>query len=387
MASPTSHSDLFSPSSGARLIACPGSAKASKGIPEKISLFSSEGTDAHELASVRLLNSLGEKAEINTSDLTWYNKEMEDYIAGYVAYCNEKVAEAKEKTKDVVTMVEQQVSTDRYGEGLFGTCDFAVLADGDLTIVDLKYGMGVKIDATDNVQLKIYALCLIETFGHLYDINNIKLCIYQPRLSNVSEWSISKDDLYKWSDTILKDAIRKIKEGSEEFHPGKHCKFCKAKPICKALRDKNLDVAKKEFQPPFLLNDEEIEEILDQAEDITEWLNTVKDFALSEAIKGHKYKRYKLVEGRSNRKWTDEDEVAKVVKDAGFNPYEEKVLSVTSMQSLIGKKKFEELLNSYIFKPKGKLTLAKRDEDKRPEVTTAELDFKDLNEKGDNNNE
>ena len=213
------------------------------------------------------------------------------------------------------------------------------------------------------------------------------MCIYQPRLSNVSEWSISKDDLYKWSDTILKDAIRKIKEGSEEFHPGKHCKFCKAKPICKALRDKNLDVAKKEFQPPFLLNDEEIEEILDQAEDITEWLNTVKDFALSEAIKGHKYERYKLVEGRSNRKWTDEDEVAKVVKDAGFNPYEEKVLSVTSMQSLIGKKKFEELLNSYIFKPKGKLTLAKRDEDKRPEVTTAELDFKDLNEKGDNNNE
>ena len=386
MASPTNHSDLFSPSSGARLIACPGSAKASKGMPDAMSLFSSEGTDAHELALHRLLEKLGKPSEIKVDGLTWYNKEMEDYITGYVSYSLEKVAEAKEKTKDVITMVEQQVSTNRYGEGLFGTCDFAVIADDELTIVDLKYGMGVKVDAVENVQLKIYALCLIETFDHLYDINKINLCIYQPRLSNVSEWSTTKEALYEWADSVLKETIKKIKEGSEEFHPGKHCKFCKAKPICKALRDKNLAVAKKEFQPPFLLNDDEIEEILDKSEEITEWLNTVKDFALSEAIKGHKYAKYKLVEGRSNRKWTDEMEVASVVKNAGFNPYETKVLSVTSMQSLIGKKRFEELLNAYVFKPKGKLTLASRD-DKRPEVTTVELDFKEINEKGENNDD
>lgn len=286
MAAPTGHSDLFSPSSGERLICCQGSAKASRGLPDKTTLFSSEGSDAHELASHRLLLALGKPSDVDIKSLSFYSQEMEDHISGYVSYCLEKVAIAQDKTKNPLTMVEQQVSTDRYGEGLFGTYDFAVLADGDLTIVDLKYGRGVSVSSVENVQLKIYALCLIETFKELYEINSITLCIYQPRLSNVSEWSTTKDELYKWGDSTLKDTIRKIKEGSEEFHPGKHCKFCKAKPICKVLRDKNMEIAKKDFNPPFLLRDEEVEDVLDHADEITDWLNTVKDYALSEALNG-----------------------------------------------------------------------------------------------------
>ena len=376
MNSPVNHSDLFSPSAGARLIACPGSAKASRGIPDQITSYSSEGSEAHELAAHRLLLALGKPSELEVKGLASYNSNMEDNITGYVAYCLEKVAQ--QQTSEVITLVEQKVSTNRYGEGLFGTCDFALIAGDELTIVDLKYGMGVKVEATENVQLMIYALCLIDTFDYLYDIKKINLCIYQPRLSNISEWGTTTSELFEWGNTILKEAIEKIINGSEEFHPGKHCKFCKAKPICRALRDRNLTIAKQEFHPPYLLNDSEIEKILDISEDITEWLNTVKDYALSEAIKGHKFIKYKLVEGRSFRKWTDEVAVAKVVENAGYNPYESNLRSVASMQSLIGKKKFEQLLSSFIFKPKGKLTLASRN-DKRPEVTSAELDFKEEN--------
>ena len=382
---PNNHSDLFSPSSGARLIACPGSAKASKGIPEKQSLFSSEGTDAHELGSYRLSLALNKDCENPIENLTWYSKDMEDYITDYVSYCIEKTVEAKKTTNDVITMIEQQVSTERYGEGLFGTTDYAILADGTLTIIDLKYGMGVKVDATENVQLKIYAICLIDSFNHLYDINKVRLCIYQPRLSNVSEWETDVVSLFEWGEKVLRPTIIKIRDGSEEFHPGKHCKFCRAKPVCKALRDKSMNIAKQDFNPPFLLTDAEIEDVLDQAEDITEWLSTVKDYALSQAMSGHKYERYKLVEGRSNRKWTNENEVAVVVQDAGLDPYERKVLSVSAMQSKIGKAKFEELLTNFVVRPQGKLGLARRDSDKRPEVTPAEADFKNTNiDEGEN---
>ena len=373
------HSKLFSPSASARLLTCPGSAKASEGIPDQESLFAAEGHDAHALAEIRLCERLGLQTNEKIEDLTFYNREMEDYISDYVSYVLEKVASIKKDCPDAIVLIEQKVAAVRYDESLFGSTDVAIIADKVLTIIDLKYGRGVLVNAKENTQEMCYGLCAMETFGNLYDIEDINLCIFQPRLSNVSEWSLTVKELYKWADEILKPGIEKIRAGSEEFHPSRHCVFCKAKPLCKALRDQNLELAKHEFRPAFLMDDSEIEEVLDKADDFVNWINSVKEFALEDAMKGKKYDHYKLVEGRSNRKYVDETKVINVVKEAGYNPYEEKLLSVTGMQSRLGKARFEELLGNLVVKPRGKLTLVPR-EDKRPEVNPASVDFMNLDD-------
>ncbi|MCQ2772848.1 MAG: DUF2800 domain-containing protein, partial [Bacilli bacterium] len=350
-----------------------------EGIPEQQSLFASEGHDAHALAEIRLSEKLGFETKEKLEDLTWYNKEMEDYISDYVSYVMDTIAQVKKKCPDATVLVEQRVAAEKYDKSLFGSTDVAIIADGVLQIIDLKYGRGVPVSAENNTQEMCYGLCAMETFGSLYDIETIKLCIFQPRLNNVSEWSLSVEDLYKWADNTLKPGIEKIKAGSEEFHPSRHCIFCKAKPLCKALRDQNLELAKHEFRPAFLMEDSEIEEVLDKAEDFVNWINSVKDFALEDALRGKKYEHYKLVEGRSTRKYSDEEAVATTVIEAGFNPYEEKLLTITAMQARLGKAKFEELLNGLIIKPKGKLTLVNRD-DKRPEVNPAEADFSNIDD-------
>ena len=373
------HSKLFSPSASARLLTCPGSAKASEGIPDQESLFAAEGHDAHALAEIRLCERLGLQTNEKIEDLTFYNQEMEDYISDYVSYVLEKVASIKKDCPDATVLIEQKVAAVRYDESLFGSTDVAIIADKVLTIIDLKYGRGVLVNAKENTQEMCYGLCAMETFGNLYDIEDINLCIFQPRLSNVSEWSLTVKELYKWADEILKPGIEKIRAGSEEFHPSRHCVFCKAKPLCKALRDQNLELAKHEFRPAFLMDDSEIEEVLDKADDFVNWINSVKEFALEDAMKGKKYDHYKLVEGRSNRKYIDETKVINVVKEAGYSPYEEKLLSVTGMQSRLGKARFEELLGNLVVKPRGKLTLVPR-EDKRPEVNPAAVDFMNLDD-------
>lgn len=373
------HSRLFSPSASARLLTCPGSYKASLGIPEQMSLFAEEGHDAHALAEIRLSERLGFETKEKVDDLVWYSQEMEDYVSDYVSYVMEHVSDAKRKCPDATVLVEQKVAAPKYDDSLFGSTDVAIIADSTLTIIDLKYGRGVAVSAKENTQEMCYGLCAMETFGSLYDIEKIKLCIYQPRIGNVSEWEISVKELYKWANDILKPGIEKIKEGSEEFHPSRHCMFCKAKPLCKVLRDQNLELAKHEFRPAFLMDDAEIEEVLDKSEDFINWINSVKEFALEDAMHGKKYANYKLVEGRSNRKYVDDESVINKVKDAGFNPFEEKLLSVTQMQARLGKGKFEELLGSLVIKPRGKLALVRK-EDKRPEVNPIEADFENVND-------
>ncbi len=376
---PDVHAKIFSPSAMERLLKCFGSYEASKDIPEQGSLFADEGTEAHSVASYKVKTAVGITPDEDLSNLVWRNKEMEDATDGYLTYCLEKFSEAKELCKDASIMVETRVAAPSIDEDLFGTTDCAILAGSRLYIIDFKYGKGVQVDATNNFQEMTYAVCCLETFGDLYDFEEVVLCIYQPRLNSISEWTIKVSELKEWVETVLKPGVKAIREGSVEFHPGKHCQFCKAKPFCKALRDKNLELAKHEFRPAFLLDDDEIEEVLLKADEFINWINSVKDYALSEAIHGKRYKALKLVEGRSTRKFSSEADVARVVQEAGYDPFEHKLLSITDMTSLLGKTQFNELLSKFIVRTKPKLALVKRD-DKRPEVTSAEADFKDIDD-------
>jgi hypothetical protein len=202
------------------------------------------------------------------------------------------------------------------------------------------------------------------------------MTIFQPRRENVSTYSISKTELLNWANDVLKPTAELAYNGGGEFKAGEHCRFCKAKATCRKRAEYNLLLAKYEFELPSQLEDAEIEVILSKADELVSWVTDVKEYALQSAIGGKKWTDWKLVEGRSNRRYVNENTVAETVKAKGYDPYEHKVLGVTAMTKLLGKAKFEELLGGLIEKPQGKPTLVIRT-DKRPEINTVCDDFKE----------
>ena len=127
---------------------------------------------------------------------------------------------------------------------------------------------------------------------------------------------------------------------------------------------------------PEHLEPAEISAILPRIDELVSWAGDVKDFALQSALSGTEYPGYKVVEGRSTRKYTDESAVASAVETNGFDPYEKKLLGITAMTSLLGKKKFEKILGGLVAKPPGKPVLVP-ETDKRPAMNTASDDFKE----------
>ena len=251
-----------------------------------------------------------------------------------------------------------------------GTGDCVIVADEVLQIIDYKHGLGVLVSAGDeehggNSQMMCYALGALEAFGDIYDINQIKMTIFQPRRDNVSTYTISKDELLKWADEILAPTAQLAYVGEGEFKAGDHCQFCKVKATCRKRAEYNLELAKYDFEMPATLDDIEIAAILAKVDEMISWGNDIKEYALQQAQSGVHFDGWKIVEGRSNRKFTDEAAVAFKVKDAGYDPYEKKLLGITAMSTLLGKKKFEELLGELVYKPPGKPALVP-ESDKRP---------------------
>ncbi len=365
---------VLSASSSERWINCPPSARLCESYPDKGSDYAAEGTDAHELCEYMLRRALGMEAKDPTENLTWFNEEMADCADGYAAYILELVEKAKQTCADPVVLIEQRVDFSRWVESGFGTADCIIIADGILQIVDFKFGQGRLISADNNTQLLCYSLGSVELFDGIYDIDTVRMIIYQPRRDNVSTYELSKDELYRWADEVLKPTAELAFAGDGNFLSGEWCGFCKAKHDCRARADANLDLARYEFKLPPLLTDEEVEEILTRVDSLVAWATDIKDYALQQAISGKEWSGWKLVEGRSNRKYTNETAVADTVSDAGFDPYEHKVLGITAMQKLLGKSRFEELLAAYIEKPQGKPTLVPEN-DKRPVMNTAKNDF------------
>ena len=365
---------VLSASSSKRWLNCPPSAKLNAEIPDTTTEYAKEGTDAHELAEYKVNQLLGIKADNPTENLDYYNQEMESCTDSYAQY----IAEQMSRYSSPVVMVEQRLDFSRYVPQGFGTGDCIIVADDTLTVVDFKYGKGVAVEAEYNPQMMLYALGALEMFSILYDINEVKMVIFQPRIENISEFSMSVLDLLNWAENELKPKAELAAKGEGEFCAGEHCRFCKVKATCRKRAEYNLTIAKYDFAPPNMLEDSEIEMILERADALTAWAADVKEYALSEALKGRKWNGYKVVEGRSNRKYTDEKMAAAVVKNAGKDPYSEpKILGITEMTKLLGsKKKFDELLSKYVCKPQGKPTLVP-ESDKRKEWSSAENDFQE----------
>ncbi|MBN7575994.1 DUF2800 domain-containing protein [Clostridium sp. 2-1] len=376
----------LSASSSHRWLMCTPSVELEKGFENKTSTAAEEGTLAHELGELSLRYQLGEitkrsydskvKKLITNNDL--YTNDMPDYVEIYTDVCIEKVAKAKATTPDAIAIVEQRLDFSEWVPDGFGTGDFVIIADGTMEICDLKYGKGVPVSAVGNTQMRLYALGAITEFSFLYDIQNVKMTIIQPRLDSISTDEISIDELIKWADEYVKPRAQLAIKGEGELCAGEHCKFCKAQAICKAKAEYNMELAGYEFAESKLLSQEEIADILGRVDDLVGWATKIKEYALDQALSGVNYPGYKVVEGRSNRKWTDEKKVGEILIEQGFLEniiYTKKLTGISNMETAIGKKEVQRLLGEYIEKPQGKPTLAPEG-DKRPVFNSAIEDFK-----------
>ena len=375
---PKAHA-ILSASSSHRWLNCPPSARLCETYEDKGSDYAAEGTDAHSFCEYKLRKALGMCAVDPSEHLTWYSEEMEDCSNGYAAYILELVEAAKETCADPVVLIEQRVDFSRWVEQGFGTSDAIIISDGTLRVIDYKHGLGVLVEADNNPQMMCYALGALELFDAIYDIDNVAMTVYQPRRQNISTFEMSKDDLYRWAEEVLKPTAELAFADDGNFLCGEWCGFCKAKHECRARAEANLLLAQYDFKLPPLLEDSEIDVILSRADQLVSWVNDIKEYALQQAISGKDWTGFKLVEGRSNRRYTDEAAVTQAVTNAGFDPYERKLLGITAMQKLLGKSRFEELLSAYIEKPQGKPTLVP-ESDKRPVMNNAKTDFMEEND-------
>ena len=357
-----------------RWLHCPPSAKLCAEAEDVGSPYAQQGTDAHSLCEHLLLMALGRESKDPTEDLTWYDQEMQDAAEGYRDFVMEQVEDAKQFCPDPMVCVEQTLDFSKWVEHGFGTGDCVIVADDLLHIVDFKYGVGVLVDAADNPQLKCYALGALDTFSDLYDIRRVKLSIYQPRRDNADTWEIGVDDLMVWAEDTLAPIAKLAYDGEGEFAAGDHCMFCKVKATCRKRAEYAMELAAYDFTDAPTLDETEIAAILPQIDALVSWASDIKDYALAQALSGTAYPGFKIVEGRSNRRYTNPEVVASIVEKAGYDPYEKKLLGITAMQRQLGKKQFDSLLGGYIEKPQGKPVLAPVT-DTRPEYNTAANDF------------
>ena len=377
---PNTHA-ILSASSSHRWLNCNPSARLEQEFADRETDAAAEGTAAHALCEHKLRRALKMRSK---KPITPYDcDEMDAYTDAYVEFVMEALAEAKQECKDPLVLIEQKLDFSCYVPDGYGTGDCLIVADKLLHIIDFKYGQGVLVDAEQNPQMMLYALGALRLFDSLYDITEVSMSIFQPRRENVSTWTISVDDLLDWAETTLKPKAELAFKGEGEYTPGSWCQFCKAAVKCRARAEAKLQLARYEFAMPPLLSDEEIEDILLKLDDLTKWANEITAYAQDAAVNhGKVWRGFKLVESRTNRRYTDEEAVAQAANAAGYHDiYKKSLIPITEMERLMGKKTFAEILGALVEKPKGKPTLVPAS-DKRPAIvsTGAEQDFTDFKE-------
>lgn len=380
---PDVHARL-SASGAKRWLMCPPSVALEEQFPkESESIYAQEGTHAHSLAELILRYNNGEmtKRTFNSKlkklqENPLWSQEMQTYIEQYANDVWEIVNETKAKCPDAQILFEQRLDFSAWVEEGFGTGDVVIIADDTVHIIDLKFGKGVGVSAINNPQLRLYGLGCVDTYGLLYDFENIKMTIIQPRLEHTDSEEITVSELVEWAESEVKPKAALAYEGKGDYCAGDHCQFCKAKGNCRARAEENLKLAEYDFSEPPMLNPEEISDILAKADKFKKWIEDVSKYALDAVLtKGISFPGWKLVEGRSQRRYKDEMKVAAhLIDDCGYTEdqvYNKKLKGITDMTKLIGKGSFEAVLSEYIEKPQGAPMLAP-ESDKRPVFQSAE---------------
>lgn len=376
---PEKHAKL-SASSAHRWMNCNPSANLEREFADRTSEAAAEGSAAHALCEHKLRKALKMRS---TRPVSKYDTdEMEMYTDSYVEFVLEQIDVAKQHCADPFVLIEQRLDFSCYVPDGFGTGDCLIVADKLLHIIDFKYGLGVLVNAEENPQMMLYALGALQLFDALYDIDTISMSIFQPRRENVSTWTITVAELEEWAEKTLRPKAELAFKGEGEFNPGPWCTFCKAAVKCRARAEEKLALARYEFAKPPLLTDEEIEDILSRLDDLTKWANEIAAYAQDAAIHHEKqWTGFKLVEGRSIRKYTDETAVVAAATAAGYRDiFKKSLIPITEMEKLMGKKTFAEVLGGLVIKPQGKPTLVPAS-DKRPAIHTgANHDFSEITE-------
>ena len=367
----------FSPSKGKQYLSCTASLALEEQFEDEQSSYAAEGTAGHELAEQLIRKYLKIRTRRPVSE--YYTDELVEAVEEYVSYVTGQIEEARKDCADSVFLVEQRVDLSAFVPECFGTADMVIITDKKVHAIDLKLGQGVRVDAKENCQLMIYGLGLLQTADSLFDVDTVELTIVQPRLDSVSEWAVSAEELRKWGEDVFVPKALEALSGEGTFCPGTDtCRFCRARFNCRARAEFFLEEAKHEFKDPELLSDEEMAEVLSKADALKKWAEEVYAYAQDEAVTHHKeWPGFKLVLGKSNRKYTDENDVITAAKAAGYEDiFKTSLIGITEMEKLMGKKKFSEVLGGLVYKPQGKITLVP-DSDKREPVNldTAKDDF------------
>ncbi len=367
----------FSPSKGKQYLSCTASLALEEQFEDEQSSYAAEGTAGHELAEHLIRKYLKIRTRRPVSE--YYTDELVEAVEEYVSYVTGQIEEARKDCADSVFLVEQRVDLSAFVPECFGTADMVIITDKKVHAIDLKLGQGVRVDAKENCQLMIYGLGLLQTADSLFDVDTVELTIVQPRLDSVSEWAVSAEELRKWGEDVFVPKALEALSGEGTFCPGTDtCRFCRARFNCRARAEFFLEEAKHEFKDPELLSDEEMAEVLSKADALKKWAEEVYAYAQDEAVTHHKeWPGFKLVLGKSNRKYTDENDVITAAKAAGYEDiFKTSLIGITEMEKLMGKKKFSEVLGGLVYKPQGKITLVP-DSDKREPVNldTAKDDF------------
>ena len=381
----TAHA-LLSPSAAHRWINCTAAPRLEADVEDKGSEFAAEGTLAHAYCAQKLKAFLGmptegEAKEIAELNDRYHTGEMDEYTDTYKTIVLEKYNAARAKTKDALLLIETRLDFSEYVPDAFGTADAIIIADGTMEVIDFKYGKGVKVSAVDNPQMKIYALGAYEKFSFEYKIDRVRMTIIQPRIENFSEWELSVSELMEWTDSVLTPKAQQAYKGDGPQVPGDWCQFCKVKSNCRALTNQCISVATNHPDPKLISANELATDVLPILATVKTWLAGVEDYALQQALSGVQLPGWKVVEGRSVRKITDQDGAALALNKAGYKTTEiykpQELRTITELEKLTGKKQFAVICGEYIEKPQGKPTLAP-ESDKRPAIDPLADDFKDV---------